>query len=268
MAVKIINKINGLMHVFYGMAVVSKLNSAEPVTVTVSAHTSGPELPSRFLGLSYETAMLLPRNGRYYFDSNDRALVNTFQVLGIKSLRVGANAVDDPRIPIPQEKDIDMLFKFAWAAGVKVIYSFRLENGDPANSARLAGYIAAKNADALDSFSIGNEADFYLPTFEAYFAKWKPHYDAILQAVPNAMFDGPNSRKNISTPWTWLKLCLPADIWRWRAITIISSDRAGKVKRIRPRPGLVFFPTVSIRIMKKIMPGSAQRWPPRGALPD
>ena len=192
MAVKIINKINGLMHVFYGMAVVSKLNSAEPVTVTVSAHTSGPELPSRFLGLSYETAMLLPRNGRYYFDSNDRALVNTFQVLGIKSLRVGANAVDDPRIPIPQEKDIDMLFKFAWAAGVKVIYSFRLENGDPANSARLAGYIAAKNADALDSFSIGNEADFYLPTFEAYFAKWKPHYDAILQAVPNAMFDGPN----------------------------------------------------------------------------
>ena len=174
MAVKIINKINGLMHVFYGMAVVSKLNSAEPVTVTVSAHTSGPELPSRFLGLSYETAMLLPRDGRYYFDSNDRALVNTFQVLGIKSLRVGANAVDDPRIPIPQEKDIDMLFKFAWAAGVKVIYSFRLENGDPANSAGLAGYIAAKNADALDSFSIGNEADFYLPTFEAYFAKWKP----------------------------------------------------------------------------------------------
>ena len=38
---------------------------------------------------------------------NDQALVNTFKTLGIKSLRVGANAVDDPRIPVPQEKDID-----------------------------------------------------------------------------------------------------------------------------------------------------------------
>jgi hypothetical protein len=38
-----------------------------------------------------------------------------FKTLGIRSLRVGANAVDDPRIPVPQEKDIDMLFKFARA---------------------------------------------------------------------------------------------------------------------------------------------------------
>ena len=81
--------------------------------------------------------MLLPKDGRYYFDPNDQALVNSFKTLGIKSLRVGANAVDDPRIPIPQEKDIDELFNFARSAGVKVIYSFRLKNGDPADSARL-----------------------------------------------------------------------------------------------------------------------------------
>src|SRR5580700_3297410 len=87
----------------------------QPVAVTVTAAGGGAGLAPRFLGLSYEMSMLLPADGRYYFDANDQALVNTFQTLGIKSLRVGANAVDDARIPVPQEKDIDMLFNFARA---------------------------------------------------------------------------------------------------------------------------------------------------------
>jgi len=165
----------------------------QPVVVTVAADGQGADLAPRFLGLSYESSMLLPRDGRYYFDAGDDALVNTFKTLGIGSLRVGANAVDDPRIPVPGEKDIDALFNFARAAGVKVIYSFRLKNGDPAGSARLAGYIAAHDADALDCFSIGNEPNFYLKTYEAFFSQWKPHYDAILKAVPGAMFDGPSA---------------------------------------------------------------------------
>jgi len=167
----------------------------QPVAVAVTFDGSGANLPPHFLGLSYEMSMLLPKDGRYYFDSHDQALVNSFQTLGIKSLRVGANAVDDPRIPIPQEKDIDTLFSFARAAGVKVIYSFRLKNGDLAESARLAGYIAARDADALDCFEIGNEPGMYIPMFDAFLAQWKPQYDAILKAVPNAMFDGPGEVK-------------------------------------------------------------------------
>jgi hypothetical protein len=165
----------------------------EQVTVTVTTNNTSAEIAPRFLGLSYESSMLLPKDGKYYFNADDKALVQTFQTLGIKSLRVGANAVDDPTVPVPQEKDIDQLFNFARAAGVKVIYSFRLKNGDPADSARLAAYIAGHYADVLDSFSIGNEPNFFLKTYDAYFAQWKPHYDAILKAVPNAMFDGPSA---------------------------------------------------------------------------
>jgi hypothetical protein len=165
----------------------------EPVTVTVTDTVKAPDLPDRFLGLSYEMSMLLPTNGRYYFDPTDQALIQAFHTLGIKSLRVGANAVDDPRIAVPQERDIDVFFNFARAAGVKVIYSFRLKNGDPADSARLASYIAAHDGDVLDCFSIGNEPNFYLKTYDAYFAQWKPNYDAILQAVPQAEFDGPSA---------------------------------------------------------------------------
>jgi len=168
----------------------------EPVTVTVAADTGGPALPEHFLGLSYESAMLLPVNGKFYFDPDNKALVNTFQTLGIKSLRVGANAVDDPKIAVPDVDDINMLFDFARVAGVKVIYSFRLKNGDPATSARLAKYITVHNADVLDCFAIGNEPSFYLKTFPEFYAQWKPHYDAILQAVPNAMFDGPSVAKD------------------------------------------------------------------------
>ena len=164
----------------------------QSVSITVTDSTNA-EIAPRFLGLSYESSMLLPKDGKYYFDANDHALINTFQTLGIKSLRVGANAVDDPTVPVPQEKDIDQLFHFARAAKVKVIYSFRLKNGDPADSARLAAYIAEHYADVLDSFSIGNEPNFFLKTYGAYFAAWKPHYDAILKAVPNAMFDGPSA---------------------------------------------------------------------------
>jgi hypothetical protein len=164
----------------------------QPVVVTVKTADQNVELAPRFLGLSYESSMLLPKDGRYYFDAADKALVNTFKTLGIKSLRVGANAVDDSTVPVPQEKDIDVLFNFARSAGVKVIYSFRLKNGNPADSARLASYIAAHYADALECFSIGNEPQLYKPkpTYEEVFKLWKPNYDAILKAVPDAMFDG------------------------------------------------------------------------------
>ena len=160
--------------------------------VTLTDDGTGSKVSPLFMGLSYEMALVLPYHGKYYFDVNDKALVNTFRTLGIKSLRVGASEVDTPTVAVPQEKDIDSLFAFARAAGVKVIYSFRLQNGDPAVSARLAAYIAAHDADALDCYSIGNEPNAYDKTFEAYMANWKPHYDAILAAVPHAMFDGPS----------------------------------------------------------------------------
>ncbi len=254
------------LQVFALTLLISQVAAAQtrPVTVTVTANGSGPELSPRFLGLSYEMSMLLPANGRYYFDPRDEALVNAFQTLGIKNLRVGANAVDDPRIPVPQEKDIDMLFKFARAAGVKVIYSFRLKNGDPTNSARLAGYIAAHDADALDCFSIGNEPNFYLKTFEVFFAQWKPHYDAILKAVPQARIDGPSANGSYALN---LAKALFADGHLAMASDhyyFLGSGR--RPKKTRPHPGPVFFPTASMVNTNGTMPRSVRCWLPEACL--
>lgn len=163
----------------------------QPITVALAEEVHGTDLPAQFLGLSMEMSELLPANGHYYFDTADEPLVQTFRTLGVKSLRVGANNVDKPTVAIPQEKDIDQLFTFARAVGVKVIYSFRLKAGNPADSARLAAYIGAHYSDTLDCFCIGNEPDFYLKSWADFFPQWKAHYDAILQAVPTAMFDAP-----------------------------------------------------------------------------
>ncbi len=167
------------------------------ITVTLSPSPDAPELAPQFLGLSYEMRTLLPENGKYYFDAGDENLVRVFQTLGIKSLRVGANAVDDPRVAVPDIKEIDQLFNFARKAGCKVIYSFRLKKGDPANAARLAEYIDKNYADTLDCFAIGNEPDFYFKTYGPYRDAWKPIYEAILKAVPEAKFEGPVTSRKI-----------------------------------------------------------------------
>ena len=196
----------GVLFLLTGLlAAPQMVNASEVVSVNIK-DTPGKELAPHFLGLSYEIASVNPEGDQYtyktqtpppavdtyYFDAKNTALVQLYKTLGVKSLRVGANAVDHGKFKVPQEKDIDALFAFARAAGVKVIYSFKLRKGDPAESARLAAYIAKHYSDALDCFAMGNEPAYH-KTYPEYIAAWKPHYDAILKAVPTAKFNGPSA---------------------------------------------------------------------------
>jgi hypothetical protein len=164
---------------------------AEEVRLAISAEPMAPAVAPLFLGLSYETRAALPEGGHYYFDAQDRSLVDLFRTLGLRSLRIGGNAVDDPRVPVPREADLDALFAFARAAGVKVIYSFRLKQGDPALAAHLAAYLAAHYAEQIDSFCIGNEPDHYLKTYPEFLAAFRPQYAAVVGAAPNVRLEGP-----------------------------------------------------------------------------
>ena len=124
--------------------------------------------------------------GKYYFDPANAPLAKMFQTLGIKNLRIGGNTVDSAKVSIPVQADIDALFEFAKAADTKVIYSFRLNKGDPATSAEQAKYIADHYAANLACFSIGNECDMYVHSYAGYLKEWQPIYDAINRVVPNA----------------------------------------------------------------------------------
>ena len=160
--------------------------------ISVQTRSPGAAISENALGLSYETSLMLPDNeGKRYFRPDNKPLVTMFKTLGIKSLRIGGNSVDAPEIPVPTVADIEPLFEFAKAAGVKVIYSVRLAGGDPESAATLAKAIHDHYPKQLDSFAIGNEPGYY-KDYDVYRAKWKAIHDAILAVDADAKFCGPD----------------------------------------------------------------------------
>ena len=118
-----------------------------------------------------------------------------FRTLGIKSLRVGGNTAERETVPIPAKADIDHLFAFAKAAGVKVIYTLRLKGADPQADADLARYILERYRSELSCFTLGNEPEKMAKDFPAYRDEFL-RFLAVITAptnAPDARFCGPST---------------------------------------------------------------------------
>ncbi|HTQ30287.1 MAG TPA: glycosyl hydrolase family 79 C-terminal domain-containing protein [Opitutaceae bacterium] len=165
-----------------------------PVVLTIETRSAGAAIPVDFSGLSFESQRLLPdKNGWHYFSPENRPLVDLFRTLGVKSLRVGGNTSDNPAVRIPGGADIDSLFAFARAAGAKVIYTLRLKNADPADDARIAKSILARDKSELACFAIGNEPNVYAKPYPVFHDTWAKFMAAITapDMAPEAVFCGP-----------------------------------------------------------------------------
>ncbi|HZM04386.1 MAG TPA: hypothetical protein VFC44_15395 [Candidatus Saccharimonadales bacterium] len=206
-------KIKTSLVLLLAVFVLAREGWAESVVVTVDPNAAGAEISPDFIGVSYEMSAILPdRNGRYFFSADNKPLLETFRALGIKSLRVGGNTADRPSIKVPGEADIDSLFAFARAAGVKVLYTLRLNEGepktiapgpskagsketlkpyDPKADARIANYILDHYAANLACFIIGNEPDHYYADFPSYRQAWEKFAGEITS--PAALFCGPST---------------------------------------------------------------------------
>ena len=110
-------------------------------------------------------------------------MVRLFKTLGLKSLRLGGVTVDRPQTVIDQT-DVDELFTFAQAAEAKVIYSFKLKDGDIPATKIMAKYIFDRYAANLDCVAIGNEPNEFLPNYAAFMPLWEPFMDVLSQEVP------------------------------------------------------------------------------------
>lgn len=164
----------------------------EQVVVGINTKNPGQIISGESVGLSYEAKELLPdENGKHYFRPDNKALLAMFETLGVKNLRIGGNSVDASNIEIPGREDIHSFFKFAEAANVKVIYSVRLQDGDPQSARQIAKIIHENYSDVLESFAIGNEPSYY-EDYEVYISKWTAIRDAILEVYPDAVFCGPD----------------------------------------------------------------------------
>lgn len=177
-----------------------------PVTITVNLKTQGPIIPDDFTGLSFETGSERIGNAGvkgYFFDADSKQVLTLFKEMGIKHLRVGGGSVDIKTIE-PTKADIDHFFGFVKAANVKVLYSFRLLNGNAVVNAGIAKYIWSKYGAYIDCFSIGNEPDWRsyhltdpeITDYPSYYKKWKRFQKTILDSVPAAKFTGPETGSN------------------------------------------------------------------------
>jgi hypothetical protein len=170
-----------------------------PVTLTVDLQPPGQTIPEDFSGLSFGTISMKGNSSGHFFDSNDTQVITLFQQMGIKYLRIGGTSVDtNSSSYIPAAQDVDALFRFANAAGVKVVYSLRLMNGDPSQDASMAAYIWNNYRQYLDCFAVGNEPDVYgsrdpqITNYSSYLAKWRSFAATITNSVPAAKFGGPD----------------------------------------------------------------------------
>jgi hypothetical protein len=178
---------------------------AEPVEVTVTTSQPGIAISPGMVGLSFETGLMLKgADGHRYFSADNTPLITLFKTIGVKSLRIGGSSVDAPRFAVPGEEDVAAFFEFAKAAGVKVIYSVRLEESagttgaeNATSAAKLAKLIHDHYAAQLDCFSIGNEPS-YFKDYAVYSAKWKAIRDAIVGVYPGARFCGPDQNPSPS----------------------------------------------------------------------
>ncbi len=160
-------------------------------------------VPDNFEGLSYEMEKLLPdSSGHYYFSSQNRDLIAVFKLLGIKSLRVGGNTADRPSVPVPDKKDIDSLFSFAEAAGVKVIYTLRLREEDAGRASEIAKYILRHYKNYLECFAVGNEPNVFAKEYGLYKNEFQKYADLINlnSNSPGAKFCGPSTTPG-KTSW-------------------------------------------------------------------
>ena len=200
---------------------------AAAVTIHVDAGKALANVPVDFTGLSYESAQL---GHPEFFAPENKALIGLFRTLGQKGvLRIGGNTgeyttwsendADSEKNHTPASMGPDAgtaaktasiitprairnLRAFVDAVGWQVIYGLNLWHGTPENAAAEATYVAKTLGDRLICFQIGNEPDMDHDagskerwTFDHYWPRWTGHRDAVLAAVPDAKFAGPDIAK-------------------------------------------------------------------------
>src|SRR5215471_11758678 len=213
--------------VCFAVSIVAARSVPSPVTLTIDTRSPGFAIPAEFTGLSFETGSERPnKNGvsGYLFCATNLPFITLYQNCGLHNLRLGGGTVDGTNATVPAYTDIDNVFAFAQAAGIKVIYSVRLLNGNSTDAAATAQYIWQHYRSLLTAFAVGNEPDwnsYHYPPFgtgtdpaitgyPSYLTDWRSFAAAITNAAPGAVFVGPetgsytNSTYYNGNSWTQL----------------------------------------------------------------
>jgi len=201
------------------------------VALSVPNEAKGPQMPTDFVGLSYEVQQLADPS---FFSAQNSGLIREFKALSSNGvLRLGGNTSefadwkprpDSPEPEHPQVREVvgepkahyyavtpeavRSLTEFLDAAGWTCIYGIGMGTNTPARAADEAGFAAETLGNRLQYFQIGNEADLFSHhlrdpktwSANAYLEEWLSLARAITARVPAAKFGMPD----VASAVAWL----------------------------------------------------------------
>jgi hypothetical protein len=185
--------------------------SQDSIDITLYPKDTLTPIPSDFAGLSFEKNCL----NKGFFGPGHDTLIQLFKTCGIKSMRVGANAVDKDQLSKVATDttfttgELDSLFLFATSAGCKILQGLNLKDSDFLLADTEASYIIQKYPGELFGFEVGNEPDLYFKNsirdtsynLKDYEKEFRRYYDTIKKYQPTAVFTGPGCASGY-TKWT------------------------------------------------------------------
>lgn len=198
-------------------------STAQPTaSLTIGALQPDSTVPDEFVGLSYESAQLANPE---FFSANNHGLISIFRELAPRgNLRLGGGSSeyttysDDPPSGAPPFEvfgpDTSKTVKtgtitsslalrdlrdFLEATNWSCLYGLNLGQGTVQNAVHEAVATHRILGPRLLAFQIGNEPDSFRRRFRPetygpadFLAEWTRFHDAIVAAVPNAKFAGPD----------------------------------------------------------------------------
>ena len=186
------------------------VTQARVVDVSISTTRTGPAVPSRFIGLSFE-ASALPSLARGATHGNLIALLRS---LGPGVLRFGGLSLDGGTVfsahPVEAPSwattvigpsDLDRLRTLLRRTGWRAILGIQLAHFDPRTGAREAAAASRRLRGMLAAVEIGNEPDAFVfrgqrPgdwTYEDYRAEVRAYRRAIAAMAPGVRIAGPDT---------------------------------------------------------------------------
>ena len=179
-----------------------QLAAGTPVSVTVDPSTVGTSIPPAFMGISSEAAQA-PCEQNALEKQNPTLLESIFKNLGPGTFRIGGESVEDvswsttgdgscswsgtKQTPGMVNAFVAIMKKVGW----KFIWGLNLKNGDPANNAQNAAYVARAGGSSLIGFEIGNEPNLYGWSYSQYQSAWEAEYTAVKAAGDSIPVVGP-----------------------------------------------------------------------------
>ena len=199
-----------------------------PATLSIPAEGSGPHIPGRFMGLSYEVEQF---TDPAFFSSKNDGLIRAFQKLAAQGvLRLGGNTSefgwwkpteDSPEPEHPKIREVVgepkasyypvtaqavlNLADFLEATGWSCIYGINMGTNTPERAAHEAQFVAKALGSRLLYFQIGNEVDLFSRHLRdpktwtplTYLDEWLTIARAITASVPEATFGMPDIASKI-----------------------------------------------------------------------